>query len=319
VRGSRSSCARPPDRAFLRLVFAGTPEFAERALARLADAGHEIALVLTQPDRPAGRGLHPAPSPVKRFALARGIELFQPASFKDSKDIERVRAARPDALVVAAYGLLLPAALLDVARHGALNIHASLLPRWRGAAPIQRALLAGDRETGISIMKMDEGLDTGPVLSRSPVAIGDEDDAGTLHERLAELGAQMIAAALDDLAAGRARFVPQPQEGVTYARKIAKQETVLDWTRPAIELERAVRAFRPAPGASTRLAGSPVKIWRARVVERELAPGELADDLVAGCGAGALEILELQRAGAKRLGAAEFLRGHPLPAGARLG
>ena len=255
-------------------------------------------------------------SAVKRLALSRGIDVFQPASLKASDDVERVRKLRPDALVVAAYGLLLPAPLLQAGPHGAINIHASLLPRWRGAAPIQRALLAGDRETGISIMQMDEGLDTGALLAQRRISIGDEDDAGSLHERLAELGAEMVVAALNDIAAGRARALPQAQEGATYARKLAKHETHLDWTRPAAELERAVRAFRPTPGASTQLDDEPIKLWRTRVVTARLAPGEIAGDLVVGCGQGALEVLELQRAGGKRLSANEFLRGHPLPPGA---
>jgi methionyl-tRNA formyltransferase len=256
---------------------------------------------------------------VKRFAQARGIALAQPAGLKDPQDIERVRALHADALIVAAYGLLLPRELLRAARFGALNIHASLLPRWRGAAPIQRALLAGDAQTGISIMQMDEGLDTGPVLAQAGTAITAEDDAGTLHDRLAELGAGLIVEALGELAGGRARPTPQPHAGVTYARKIDKRETELDWTRPAVELERAVRAFRPAPGAAARLEGEPLKIWRAALLDERLAPGTLTPQLVAGCGEGALQILELQRAGGKRLAAAEFLRGHPIARGARLG
>ena len=288
-------------------------------MARLLAAGHEIVLALTQPDRPAGRGLRPIASPVKRLALARGIALAQPPDFKDEKEIERVRLLRPDALVVAAYGLLLPRALLEAGRYGALNIHASLLPRWRGAAPIQRALLAGDAQTGVSIMQMDPGLDTGPVLAQAATPIAAEDDAGTLHERLAELGARLIVEALDAVAGGRARPAAQPQTGITYARKIDKRETELDWTRPAVELERAVRAFRPAPGAATRLEGEPLKIWRARIVDQRLLPGALTAELVVGCGSGALQILELQRAGGKRLSAADFLRGHPLRTGARLG
>jgi methionyl-tRNA formyltransferase len=263
--------------------------------------------------------MQPAASPVKRLAFARGIEVFQPASLRDAKDVERVRMLQPDALVVAAYGLLLPTPLLDAGRYGALNIHASLLPRWRGSAPIQRALLAGDRETGISIMQMDAGLDTGPVLAQRALAITEDDDSGSLHTRLADLGAEMIVAALADVSAGRARAHPQPHEGATYARKIAKHESVLDWTRPAVELERAVRAFSPLPGASTRLHGQTIKIWRTRVVDARLPPGEIAAGLVAGCGSGALEILELQRAGGKRLTAQEFLRGHPLAPGAKFG
>jgi len=231
-----------------------------------------------------------------------------------------VRSLGADALVVAAYGLLLPQALLEASRYGALNIHASLLPRWRGAAPIQRALLAGDRETGISIMQMDNGLDTGAVLSRHPVPIAADDDAGSLHDKLAALGAAAVVAALADLEAGRARAVPQPAGGVTYAAKIDKAEARLVWTRPASTLERAVRAFRPTPGAFAMLDNQPVKIWRARVLECSGEPGvvqQAGDELVVACGEGALAVAELQRAGSRRLSAEEFLRGHRLRAGAR--
>ena len=287
-------------------------------MARLLAAGHEVVLALTQPDRPSGRGLRPGSSPVKRLAAASGIEVLQPESLQRSDAVERVRAARPEALVVAAYGLILPQPLLDAGRHGALNIHASLLPRWRGAAPIQRALLAGDLETGISIMRMDAGLDTGPVLKQAMTPIQGVDDAGTLHDRLAAIGAELILETLGDVESGRAVAAPQPKLGITYARKVEKPETRLDWTRPAEELERMVRAFRPSPGASTRVDRAELKIWRARVTDRpRLAPGEVADGLIVGCGEGALEILELQRAGGRRIGAPEFLRGHPLPAGAR--
>jgi len=287
-------------------------------LARLAAEGHHIALVLTQPDRPAGRGLNRAESPVKRFALGRNIEVFQPEDFKDARSRERVRAAGPEALVVAAYGLILPPPLLDLAPHGAINIHASLLPRWRGAAPIQRALLAGDAQSGVSIMQMDAGLDTGPVLAQRAVAIAADEDAASLHDKLAALGAEMIVAVLQDLAAGRARPVPQPPTGVTYARKIDKREALLDWTRPALELERAARAFHPA---STRFDGEPVKVWRARVVPGRGVPGTLLDarNLVVACGEDALAITELQRAGGRRLSAADFLRGRALAAHARFG
>jgi len=287
-------------------------------LVRLLAAGHEVVLALTQPDRPAGRGLRPSSSPVKRLAAARGIEVLQPESLQRSSAVERVRAVRPDALVVAAYGLILPQPLLEAGRHGALNIHASLLPRWRGAAPIQRALLAGDSETGVSIMQMEAGLDTGPVLKQARTPIWYGDDAGTLHERLAAIGAELIVEALGDVESGRAVAEPQPKLGVTYARKVEKAETRLNWTRPAEELERAVRAFRPSPGASARVGGAELKIWRARVADHpRLAPGDVAAGLIVGCGEGALEILELQRAGGRRLSAPEFLRGHPLPAGAR--
>ena len=280
-------------------------------------AGHEVALVLTQPDRPAGRGMRAAQSAVKRFAAANRIDVLQPESLEPAQHLERVRSVKPDALVVAAYGLILPQPLLEAGPLGALNIHASLLPRWRGAAPIQRALLAGDRETGISIMQMDAGLDTGPVLQQRAIPIAADDDAGSLHDKLAELGAEMIVDTLARIESGAARAVPQPRAGVTYARKIGKQDTRLDWSLPATQLERAVRAFRPAPGASTTLEGEPIKIWRARVLDDRLPPGVLAPNLVVGCGEGALAVEELQRAGGKRLSAADFLRGKPLARDAR--
>jgi len=245
--------------------------------------------------------------------------VLQPPSLQRAAEVERVQAVRPDVLVVAAYGLILPQALLGAGRYGALNIHASLLPRWRGAAPIQRALLAGDSETGVSIMQMDAGLDTGPVLKQAKARIRDDDDAASLHDRLAGIGAELIVETLAEVESSRVVAVPQPKLGITYARKIDKRETRIDWTRPAAELERAIRAFRPVPGASTRTGGVDLKIWRVRVVDgRPLAPGEVSDGLVVGCGQGALEILELQRAGGKPLSASEFVRGHPLPAGARL-
>ena len=290
-------------------------------LAGLLDAGHEVSLVLTQPDRPAGRGLLPATSAVKRLALARGIPVRQPATLKGAPELDDVRALRPDALVVAAYGLFLPLALLQAARFGALNVHASLLPRWRGAAPIQRALLAGDRETGISIMQMDAGLDTGPVLMRKALPIAADEDAGTLHDKLAALGADMIVDCLAAMERGDAHALPQAQEGVTYARKIEKAETLIDWAKPAELLERSVRAFRPEPGAGMRLHGEVCKVWRARVVERSGRPGDVLDApgrLVVACAEHALEVLELQRPGGRRLEAGPFLRGRPLPAGTAL-
>jgi methionyl-tRNA formyltransferase len=257
------------------------------------------------------------PSAVKRLALARGLTVAQPERL-GAAEADVWRAARPEAVVVAAYGALLPAPFLDLAPRGALNIHASLLPRWRGAAPIQRALLAGDRETGISIMRMDAGLDTGPVISRHPLAITDDDDAGSLHDKLAALGGDAIVAALD----GDLQATPQPKEGATYARKIAREDAVLDWTRSAGELERVVRAMRPAPGATTTLDGEGIKIRRARLTSGSGAVGTVIDaeeTIVVACGAGALAITELQRAGGKLLAAAEFLRGRPLARGARLG
>ena len=232
-------------------------------------------------------------------------------------------AARPDVLIVAAYGLILPPRVLEIAPHGALNIHASLLPRWRGAAPIQRALLAGDRETGITIMKMDAGLDTGPTLSLHRLAIAEDDDAQTLHDRLATLGAKAIVGALADIAAGCATPAPQTDAGAMYARKISKEETVLDWTKSGAELERTVRALRPSPGARTLLHGEIVKIWRASCAARTGTPGEVlelgAEGILIACGAGALRATELQRAGGTRLPAADFLRGFPISRGERFG
>jgi methionyl-tRNA formyltransferase len=284
-------------------------------------AQHEVVLVLTQPDRPAGRHLRLAASPVKRFAQTEGIRVLQPGTLRGpAREVHAVRELRPDVLVVAAYGLLLPPALLDAGAFGAVNIHASLLPRWRGAAPIQRALLAGDSETGISIMQMDAGLDTGPVLAQHRIGIDSDADSGSLHDRLAALGAAAIVEALADLEAGRARAVPQPAEGATYAPKIDKRETRLDWSKPAQELERAVRAFRPAPGAFALLDGEAIKIWRSRIDPGEGAPGTLlraGDELIVACARGALAISELQRPGGRRLSALEFLRGRPMAVGAR--
>lgn len=307
----------------MRVIFAGTPEFARRSLAAILDAGHDVALVLTQPARPSGRGMRPAESAVKRLAQERGLAVFQPATLRDSESLARIVAAQPQVLVVAAYGLLLPQAVLDCAPFGALNVHASLLPRWRGAAPIQRAILAGDQESGITIMKMDAGLDSGPMLAQSAIPISEDDDAGTLHDRLASLGAEMIVSALDAVETGRASCTPQPATGVTYARKIDKSESVLDWSRPASELARAVRAFRPAPGATTSLAGASVKIWDARVERGTGTPGETIavgpKGILVACGVGALAVRQLQRAGGKRLSAADFVRGQPVAPGSRFG
>jgi methionyl-tRNA formyltransferase len=257
-------------------------------------------------------------SAVKQVARAKALELYQPESLKDLEAQERIAAARPDALVVAAYGLLLPQRVLDIAPRGAINIHASLLPRWRGAAPIQRALLAGDAETGISIMQMDAGLDTGPVLARHALPILPEDDLGTLHDRLAALGARAIVEAL----ASEARPEPQPEAGATYAKKLTRQEERIDWSSDCRDIERKVRALRPGPGARTDLKGDPIKIWRARCIEASGIPGtvrEIGDEIVVACGRGALAIGELQRAGGRRLAAAEFLHGTPIAPGERLG
>ncbi len=304
----------------MKLIFAGTPEFAAAALAALIDAGHEIALVLTQPDRPAGRGMALQASPVKRLAEAHGLSVFQPATLKDADVQARLAAIGADAMVVAAYGLILPQAVLDLPRHGCLNIHASLLPRWRGAAPIQRALLAGDPETGVCIMQMEAGLDTGPVLCAEATPITGDDTTATLHDRLAAIGARLI---VDALARLPLPARPQPADGVTYAAKIDKAESVIDWTRPAAELDRRIRAFNPFPGAQTTLAGASVKLWQARPVAGSGRPGEVLaagrDGIVVACGEGALSVGELQKAGGKRLPAAQFLAGHALAPGASFG
>ncbi|HEX4928683.1 MAG TPA: methionyl-tRNA formyltransferase [Burkholderiales bacterium] len=305
----------------MQLAFAGTAEFARQVLGRLLETPHEVVLVLSRPDTAAGRGLHVTQSPVKQLAVQRDIEVLQPASLKLPEVERRLREVRPDLLVVVAYGLLIPGVVLAVPRLGAVNVHASLLPRWRGAAPIQRALLAGDVHTGVSVMKMDEGLDTGPVFAQRAIDISSDDDAGTLHDKLARLGGEALVEVLGGLSDGRAQARAQPEDGVTYAAKIDKRETELDWRRPAAELERAVRAFRPAPGALARLGEERVKIWRAALADAEGEPGTVLDarELLVACGSGALRLLELQRAGGRRVSAAEFLRGRPLPIGTRFG
>ena len=303
----------------MRVVFAGTPPFAAAALEAIADAGFEIPLVLTQPDRPAGRGLKLTASAVALAAERRGLGLHKPRTLKEPPAVEPLREARPDVMVVAAYGLLLPQAVLDIPGRGCLNIHASLLPRWRGAAPVQRAILAGDPVTGITIMQMDAGLDTGPMLAREEVAIAADDDAGSLTARLAGVGARCIVAALRDLG----RLVPQPQDDAhaTYAAKVTGAEAALDWTRPAAELARHVRAFNPVPGAFTRLGGEIVKVWEASAVEGRGEPGTVLEApsgrLVVACGAGALELKLVQRAGGRRISGSDFVRGAPPGAGAR--
>jgi methionyl-tRNA formyltransferase len=316
----------------MRVAFAGTPEFARAALERLHAAGFTIPLVLTQPDRPAGRGMKLQPSPVKQFALEHGIPVAQPRSLRlDGKYPEDAAAAREallaadcDVLVVAAYGLILPQWVLDLPRLGCLNIHASLLPRWRGAAPIHRAIEAGDAETGVTIMQMDAGLDTGDMLLVERIAIAPDDTTATLHDKLAALGGRLVVEALEIAACGGLTPVRQPSEGVTYARKIEKAEAQVDWTQPADAIERRMRAFDPFPGASAQLRGETVKLWRGRALMQgrgSVAPGTIVavDDNGIGvaCGTGRLEVTELQRPGGKRLAAADFLRGFPVEPGQR--
>ncbi|HZN27233.1 MAG TPA: methionyl-tRNA formyltransferase [Burkholderiales bacterium] len=304
----------------MKLIFAGTPDFAAAALRAVHAAGHEVALVLTQPDRPAGRGLQPQPSAVRKLADQLGLPVAQPQTLRDPAVVAQLAALDPEVMVVAAYGLILPRDALAVPRRGCINIHASLLPRWRGAAPIQRALLAGDRATGISIMRMDEGLDTGPVLMDQAIAIEPHDTAQTLHDRLAALGAELIVRALAEQPEAR----PQDHALATYASKIDKGEARLDWRDPAHVNERKVRAFNPAPGAATTYGDIPLKIWAATIAPAHaLAPGTVSaadsSGITVACGEGALRITELQRAGGRRVPAAAFLAGCRISPGERLG
>lgn len=294
----------------MNVIFAGTPEFAAIALDALWRAGHSIGLVLTQPDRPAGRGLKPHISPVKHLAQQRGFAIRQPTTLKDPGLVDAIATLQPDVLVVAAYGLMVPQPLLDAPRLGAINIHASLLPRWRGAAPIQRAILAGDAETGITIMQMDAGLDTGVMLLQEAVAINADDTTQSLHDRLAALGGKLIVDALSR------QLAPRPQDAAhaTYAHKVDKREARIDWSEDAATIERKVRAFNPAPGAVSTLGGGDVKIWRARFEPGITAePGAVcaadAAGIVVACGRDGLRLLELQRAGGKRLPVSSFITG----------
>jgi methionyl-tRNA formyltransferase len=324
----------------MRLAFAGTPEFAQQALERLHQAGFEIALVLTQPDRPAGRGMKLQASPVKQYALTHAMPTAQPRSLRlDGKypddaaaAQQALLAARPDAMVVAAYGLILPQWVLDLPRLGCLNIHASLLPRWRGAAPIHRAIEAGDAQTGVTIMQMDAGLDTGDMLLMQALDIAPQDTTASLHDKLAELGGELIVQALQQL--GSLEKKPQPAEGQTYAAKIDKAEAALDWREPAAVLERRIRAFAPAPGASAAIEGVTLKLWRANVksgAQPDVRPdvpssakpppgtvlGVSAEGVDVATGDGVLRLLSLQKPGGKPLQAGEFLRGFAIAAGQR--
>ena len=295
----------------MRIVFAGTPEFSREALAAIVDAGFEVPLVLTQPDRPSGRGQKQVASPVKQFAVGHGIPVHQPDRLKDPITHTPLVTSAPDILVVAAYGLILPQAVLDIPRHGCLNIHASLLPRWRGAAPIQRAIEAGDAQTGITIMRMEAGLDTGPMLTSQTIPIRPIETAASLHDRLAVLGARMIVDALRNF--GALASIVQPRDGVTYAHKIEKAEGMLDWRRPAAELERKIRAFDPFPGCGASLFEISLKVWRAVVVDGAGEPGTVlrASDsgIVVACGEGALSLTEMQKPGGRRMSAADLLNG----------
>jgi methionyl-tRNA formyltransferase len=319
----------------LKLGFAGTPEFAAVALAALHQAGHEVVLVLSQPDRPAGRGMKLQASPVKQFALAHQMPVAQPRSLRlDGKYAEDAQvaqqvlaAAGADAMVVAAYGLILPQWVLDVPRLGCFNIHASLLPRWRGAAPIHRAIEAGDSHTGISIMQMDAGLDTGDMLLVRSIPILPTDTTGSLHDRLASLGGDLMVQALSQAAQGTLAPVTQPLEGITYASKIDKSEAAIDWAQPAQTICQRIRAFNPFPGASTQLNGETLKIWAAQASDSPAVASQSCGEIMAlaqtGVAVAAMNsvviVTELQRPGGKRLGVADFLRGNTLQVGQVLG
>lgn len=321
----------------MKAVFCGTPEFARVALERLLQAGFDVPLVLTQPDRPAGRGMKLQASPVKQCAISCGIPVIQPRSLRlDGKypdDAAAVRdalaVASADVMVVAAYGLILPQWVLDTPAKGCLNIHASLLPRWRGAAPIHRAIEAGDTHTGITIMQMDAGLDTGDICLIEPLPIAADDTTATLHNKLAALGGRLIVEALEIAACGHLPRTPQPEQGVCYAHKIEKTESWLDWHQPATVLARRLRALDPFPGGATHWGDEIIKLWAgepqavpAGAPSAEVQPGQVlaADDtgVLVACGEGALRLTQLQRAGGRRLSAGDFLRGFPLPQGAVL-
>ena len=307
----------------LRVGFAGTPAFAQKALQAILDARFDVVVVLTQPDRPSGRGMQLTPSPVKTLALSKRIPVEQPSSLRNDEAQAMLRAYDLDVLVVVAYGLILPQAVLELPRAGCLNIHASLLPRWRGAAPIHRAIEAGDAETGVCIMQMDAGLDTGGVVDEARLPILPMETTAQLHDRLAVLGAERIVAILQKLAAGETLLAQaQPEAGVTYAHKLEKAEARLDVSAPAALLDRKIRAYNPFPGAVLQAGDQPIKIWQASIVQEQGLPGTVltADDagVVVACGEGALRLEVLQAPGGKRLPAADFLRGHPLPAGTRL-
>ena len=308
-----------------RIVFAGTPEFAAASLKALLDTGHEVVAVLSQPDRPAGRGRRLQPSPVTRLAREHELAVLQPEKLRDADIRRELEALEPDVMVVAAYGLLVPPKVLAIPRYGCINVHGSLLPRWRGAAPIQRAIAAGDTETGVTIMQMEEGLDTGPMLHRLKTPIQEDDTGGSLHDRLAELGARALLTVLEDLPGYLEDAEPQPEQGITYAHKLDRDEARLDWREPAPVLERKVRAFNPWPVAWTPLEEGALRIHEARAVAGKGMPGEVLQALEEGIdvatGEGVLRLLRVQRPGKRAMTVSELLRGRPdfLQPGERLG
>jgi len=300
----------------MKLVFMGTPDFAVAILDSLLATGHEVVAVYSQPPRPAGRGHKEQPSPVHAFAAARGLPVYTPLTLRDPAELAAFAALDAEVAVVAAYGLILPQAILDTPRYGCLNVHASLLPRWRGAAPIQRAILAGDEESGVTIMQMEAGLDTGPILLRQSLPLPPDATADWLHDSLADLGAGLIVEALDKLANGILVSEAQPEEGVVYAAKLRREEGRIDWTLPARQIERQIRALNPWPGLWFEAGGVRIKVLKAALESGTGAPGTLLDDqLRIACGDGALRLLLVQRPGKAAMPAAEMLRGHPMPAG----
>jgi methionyl-tRNA formyltransferase len=303
----------------MRLAFLGTPDFAVPTLAELVAQGHDVACVYSQPPRPKGRGMESQAGPVHAFAQSHGIEVRTPLTLKDAREQAAFAALDLDAAVVVAYGLLLPKAVLEAPRLGCFNLHGSLLPRWRGAAPIQRAVMAGDAETGVMVMRMEEGLDTGPLLMAERLAIGRK-TAGELADEMARLGADLMARALAAVGRGSVEAVPQAEEGATYAKKISKDEARIDWTLSAREIDCRVRGLAPSPGAFTGLNGERLKVLYAEPASGSGRPGvTLHDDLTVACGEGALKLLKVQRAGGKAMEAAELLKGFPVPAGTQLG
>lgn len=295
----------------MRVVFMGTPDFSVPVLDALVGAGHEIAAVYSQPPRPAGRGKKDRPSPVHARALELGLEVRHPVNFKNAEDVDDFAALNADVAVVVAYGLILPQSLLDAPKYGCLNIHASLLPRWRGAAPIHRAIMAGDTETGVCIMQMEAGLDTGPVLLRQATAIGAEETTGQLHDWLSEMGAKAIVAALSRL--DQLEPQVQPEEGVTYAAKIDKAEAKIDWSEPAEVVDRKIRGLSPFPGAWCEIEGERVKLLGSKLAEGQDEAGRVLSEFVVACGEGAVEITRLQRSGKKPMTTEDALRGMTLP------
>jgi methionyl-tRNA formyltransferase len=303
----------------LRLAFMGSPDFALPALAALIEAGHIVTCVYSQPPRPAGRGRQERPTAVAAFAAARGLEVRTPKSLRSAEEQQAFAALKLDAAIVVAYGLILPRPILDAPRFGCFNLHASLLPRWRGAAPIQRAIMAGDSKTGVQVMRMEEGLDTGPVLAAYETPIAPDDTTGSLHDRLAQNGAKLLVDTLAKLERGEARETPQPEDGVTYAHKITAAERRIDWERSAHMIDCKIRGLSPHPGAWFELNGARIKALDSRLADGRGAPGEVLDNqLTVACGDGAVRLVKLQREGRAPMATAEFLRGNPVTRGASL-